>query len=94
MILNLSKAITSYILDNKLPDVLNKDTRFWSLSISSNRLFLRTGYKITFGWDFKYEMKKDSYNVTDGYKFTISDIGMDDELKALAEENKWDVEIS
>ena len=90
----LSKAITSYVLDNKLPDVLNKDTRFWSLSISSNRLFLRTGYKITFGWDFKYEMKKDSYNVTDGYKFTISDIGMDDELKALAEENKWDVEIS
>ena len=90
----LSKALTAYVLDNKLPDILNKDTRFWSLSVSSNRLFIRTGYKITFGWEFKYEMKKDSYNVIDGYKFTISDIGMNDELKTLAEENEWDVEIS
>lgn len=90
----LSKAIMSYILDNKLPDVLNKDTRFWSVSISSNRMFIRTGYKITFGWDFKYEIKKDSYEAVDGYRFTISDIGMDDDLKTAAEEMEWAVEIS
>lgn len=91
---DLAMCFYDYIRDNKFPSIHLKDTRFWSISVAANKLYIKTGYKITFGWQFKYKRDQSSGEyVADTYDFVISDIGNDDEIKNIALDLGWELDV-
>ena len=91
---DLAMAFYDYIRDNKFPSIYNKDAKFWSISIAANKLYVKTGYKITFGWQFKYRLDPQTKDYAiDSFDFVISDIGNNDDLKNTAIELGWSLDV-
>lgn len=88
---DLSMRFYDYIREHRFPSIHDKNTKFWSISVASNKMYVKTEFKITFGWQFKYRYDpaiKD--NVVDQYDFVISDIGSNDDLKEKAVNKSWE----
>lgn len=87
----LAMKFYDYIREHRFPSIHDKNTKFWSISVASNKMYVKTEFKITFGWQFKYRYDpaiKD--NVVDQYDFVISDIGSNDDLKEKAVNKGWE----
>lgn len=91
---DLAMAFHDYIRDYKFPSIYSKDTKFWSISLAANKLYVKTGYKITFGWQFKYRFDSQTKDYAiDSFDFVISDIGNNDDLKNTALELGWSLDV-
>ena len=90
----LAMKFYDYIREHRFPSIHDKNTRFWSISVASNKMYIKTEFKITFGWQFKYKYDKDAKTtIVDEYEFTISDIGSDETVKENALHNEWNMQV-
>lgn len=90
----LAMKFYDYIREHRFPSIHDKNTRFWSISVASNKMYIKTEFKITFGWQFKYKYDKDTKTtIVDEYEFTISDIGSDETVKENALHNGWNMQV-
>ena len=87
-------ALLDYMASHRVPSIHDKNTRFWSINVAANKLYIKTGFKISFGWQFKYRYDKDTKEyVVDEYEFTLSDISENNNIMDFAESHNWDLEV-
>ena len=56
--ITIAQKILMCIFKDNIPDVSKSSNMFWSISIASNRSFIKTNKYVGFGWDIEYTVDK------------------------------------